>query len=99
MLGLIGGTAILSLFPQGTDLFGAYGLGLAIGFFAYFIVLLVMVGRSRNFNVDWFLDGRRKLPSGKIFLPQVDDPRGSAGLGMVDEPPSDQPPAGGAGLQ
>lgn len=88
LLGLIGGTAILSLFPQGTDLFGAYGLGLAIGFFAYFIVLLVMVGRSRNFNVDWFLDGRRKLPSGKIFLPQVDDPRGSAGLGMVDTPPS-----------
>jgi hypothetical protein len=99
LLGIIGGTAILSLFPEGTDLFGAYGLGLAVGFFAYFIVLLVMVGRSRNFNVDWFLDGRRKLPSGKIFLPQVDDPRGSAGLGMVDEPPSDQPPAGGPGLQ
>jgi hypothetical protein len=95
LIGIIGGTAILALFPQGTDLFGAYGIGLAVGFFLYFIVLQIMVGISKNFNIDWFLDGRRKLPGGKIFLPQVDDPQGPSGRGMVDRPPSDQGGAGG----
>lgn len=60
LIGVIGGAAVLALFPTKTDLFGAYGIGLAIGFFAYFIVLIVLVAISRNFTVDWFLDGRRK---------------------------------------
>jgi hypothetical protein len=94
LIGIIGGSAILALFPQGTDLFGAYGIGLAVGFFTYFIVLMIMVGISKNFNVDWFLDGRRKLPGGDIFLPQVDDPQGPSGRGMVDKPTT-----GGPGLE
>jgi hypothetical protein len=65
VVGALGGGAILALFPSGTDLFGAYGIGLAAGFFAYLIVLAVLVGRSPNFDRDFFLDGRRKqLPSG-----------------------------------
>ena len=47
------------MFPAKTSLFGAYGVGLATGFFLYFIVLNVLVAISPNFNVDWFLDGRR----------------------------------------
>jgi hypothetical protein len=62
LVGVLGGSAVLALFPSGTDLFGAYGIGLAVGFFGYFLALLVMVGLSDNFNVDWFLDGRRKKP-------------------------------------
>ncbi len=62
LLGILGGAAILALFPAGTDLFGAYGIGLAIGFFAYFLVLLLLAYNSDNFNGDWFLDGRRKNP-------------------------------------
>lgn len=39
VIGIVGGGAILSLFQAGTDLFGAYGIGLALGFFAYHIRL------------------------------------------------------------
>lgn len=63
IIGAIGGAAVLKLFPAGTDLFGWYGLGLAAGFFLYFVVLLIMVARSNgDFTVTWFLDGRHKEP-------------------------------------
>ena len=60
VIGIIGGAAILALFPEGTDLFGGYGVGLFIGFFSYFIVLNLQVARSKKFFVEWFLDGRSK---------------------------------------
>ncbi len=86
LLGIIGGTAILALFPQGTDLFGAYGIGLASGFFLYLLFLLISVNISKNFNVDWFLDGRRKLPDGRVVVPGVTD-------GMpIDQRPMDVDP-------
>jgi hypothetical protein len=74
LIGIIGGGAILTLFPAKTDLFGAYGIGLAVGFFLYFVLLTVLVRISKNFNVDWFLDGRRRLPDGTVFVPQVGIP-------------------------
>ncbi|MBK8426294.1 MAG: hypothetical protein IPL27_10170 [Lewinellaceae bacterium] len=69
LIGVIGGGSVLALFKEGTDLFGAYGIGLFIGFFGYFLVLLLLVGISRNFNADWFLDGRRIKPSGDFEIP------------------------------
>ena len=60
VIGIIGGAAILALFPEGTDLFGGYGVGLFIGFFSYFIVLNLQLARSKKFFVEWFLDGRSK---------------------------------------
>lgn len=60
LVGTLGGTAVLALFPARSDLFGAYGIGLFAGFFGYFALLTVLVARSKNFDVDWFLDGRRK---------------------------------------
>lgn len=74
IMGVIGGSAVMALFPAGSDLFGAYGIGLAIGFFGYFLSLIILVGLSPNFDADWFLDGRRKLPDGTIFVPQVGTP-------------------------
>lgn len=74
IMGVIGGSAVLALFPAGSVLFGAYGIGLAVGFFGYFLSLIVLVARSENFDADWFLDGRRKLPDGTIFVPQVGTP-------------------------
>jgi hypothetical protein len=62
IIGTLGGGAVLALFDKKTDLFGAYGVGLAVGFFLYFFVLIVLVGLSKNFDSDWFLDGRRKNP-------------------------------------
>lgn len=70
VIGILGGGAVLALFPAKTDLFGAYGVGLAIGFFGYFIFLMVWVRISKNFNVDWFLDGRRRQPKGDWFIPE-----------------------------
>jgi hypothetical protein len=81
LLGAIGGTAVLALFPAKSDLFGAYGVGLAIGFFGYFMVLVVLVGVSKNFDVDWFLDGRRK----------------KLGTDQQSGPPDERPMEGGGG--
>ncbi|MCP4422326.1 MAG: hypothetical protein GY805_37435 [Chloroflexi bacterium] len=60
VIGILGGGAILALFPAKSDLFGGYGIGLFIGFFGYFIYLNVQVAISKKFTVDWFLDGRSK---------------------------------------
>ncbi len=69
VIGIVGGGAILALFPSGTDLFGAYGVGLAIGFFLYHTRLAGLVRRSPNFDDDFFLDGRRKKVSDDEFIP------------------------------
>jgi len=81
VIGVIGGSAVLALFPTGTYLFGAYGIGLSIGFFGYFIALIFLVGISKNFDVDWFLDGRRKMPDGTVLVPE-----GSGGKAMLAKP-------------
>jgi hypothetical protein len=60
LVGAIGGAAILAIFPAKSDLFGAYGIGLFIGFFGYYLVMVYCVSKSPNFKSDWFLDGRRK---------------------------------------
>ena len=81
LIGVIGGGAILGIFKAGSDLFGAYGIGLATGFFLYFIVLIILVAISPNFDVDWFLDGRRMLPDGTMFVPKLGEPV-QGGVGM-----------------
>jgi hypothetical protein len=73
IIGAIGGAAVLKLFPAGTDLFGWYGLGLAVGFFGYFAVLLLMVRKSGGvFTITWFLDGRKKALNENETLPGPD---------------------------
>ena len=69
LIGVLGGGAVLALFPAGSELFGAYGLGLALGFFAYYFSLLYLVKISDNFDADWFLDGRRKDPAAGYSIP------------------------------
>ena len=73
LLGAIGGAAVLALFPAKSNLFGAYGIGLFAGFFGYFFILIIMVGVSKNFNVDYFLDGRRKVVAKNYFIPEYVD--------------------------
>lgn len=69
IIGIIGGGAILGLFQAGSDLFGAYGIGLAIGYFLYHVRLSSLVRRSPNFSEDFFLDGRRKKVAADEFIP------------------------------
>jgi hypothetical protein len=80
LIGIIGGAAVLALFPAQTPIFGAYGIGLALGFFAYFILLLILVGISPNFSADWFLDGRRI------------DPAAGVGYGAIPQRPMGRQP-------
>jgi len=72
LIGVLGGGAILVIFPAKSDLFGAYGLGLATGYFLYFLALVILVSKSDNFTSDWFLDGRRKRPIEPFCIPDDD---------------------------
>ena len=92
LLGVIGGGAVTALFGDAkTTLFGAYGLGLAVGFFAYFLTLIVLVRRSKGvFTMAWFLDGRRRRLGDDEEIPE--DSRGS-GVAMSLRPPAAAQPA------
>jgi hypothetical protein len=92
LVGVIGGGAVTALFGDGKSaLFGAYGLGLAAGFFAYFAVLVAMVQKSDGvFTWTWFLDGRRKA------LKEDETTEGTRGSGTAMDL---QFPSGAAGTQ
>lgn len=46
IIGTLGGATVIGLFdPQG-PLFASYAFGLALGFFAYFIIYWVVVGKA-----------------------------------------------------
>jgi uncharacterized membrane protein YeaQ/YmgE (transglycosylase-associated protein family) len=80
LVGAIGGAAVLSIFPAKSELFGAYGIGLFAGFFAYFSFLLLWVRISEGFTFDWFLDGRRP----KLGDDEEDGPAGMGGGEAAD---------------
>jgi hypothetical protein len=85
VISIIGGGAILALFQSGTDLFGAYGIGLAVGFFSYHLRLSGLVRRSPNFDDDFFLDGRRKKVAPDEFIPDYVRPSPTA-MGEITNP-------------
>jgi len=74
LIGVLGGAAVLAIFPARTSLFAAYGIGLGLGFFGYFLTLNFYVLLSRRsggaFSWDWFLDGRRKQPAPDEYIPE-----------------------------
>jgi hypothetical protein len=72
LIGVIGGGAVLTLFPEESDLFGAYGIGLAVGFFGYFGFLLYL-RRKAGFPWAWFLDGRRPELADREVAPAPDE--------------------------
>jgi hypothetical protein len=77
LLGAVGGAAVTSLFSAQTDLFGAYGIGLAAGFFAYFFILVILVNKAPGFNSGWFIDGR-----GPALGPDQTQVQGGRGMGL-----------------
>jgi len=44
VIGAIGGTAVLKLFPSGTASFDEYSAGLAVGFFVYLAISIIIAG-------------------------------------------------------
>jgi len=96
LIGAIGGGAALALFPEGSDLYGAYGIGLAVCFFGYYLTLLAFVKRSKCFDVNWFLDGRRKLPDGTWYVPQAGEhPFGGIPMVATSHEEAGKKPPGG----
>jgi len=55
VIGAVGGAAVVTLFPEGSVAFGAYGIGLAIGFFVYFIISLILAGKMGTLSTvgEW----------------------------------------------
>jgi hypothetical protein len=51
VIGAVGGAAVLALFPAQSELFGAYGIGLAAGFFIYVGFLIVATVRTTGAQV------------------------------------------------
>lgn len=64
IIGALGGGAILALFPARSTLFGWYGVGLAAGFFGYFVLLVTFVvfQFKNGWTFEWLLDGRKPKP-------------------------------------
>ena len=48
VIGAVGGATITALFPAGSNAFGYYGIGLAIGFLGYLAISLAVSGLSKN---------------------------------------------------
>src|SRR5262249_17449103 len=49
VIGAVGGAAVLALFPAQTPPFAAYGTGLAVGFFAYIVILILATLIAKGF--------------------------------------------------
>jgi hypothetical protein len=64
VIGAVGGTAVLALFPGGTALFGIYGIGLAVGFFGYLISALALASRAGQSATvyEWMGAGTTSAP-------------------------------------
>ena len=48
VIATVGGAAVLSLFPAQTETFGAYAIGLFVGFFGYFVIFLVIARAGKT---------------------------------------------------
>jgi len=55
VVGAVGGATVTALFPEKTEAFGMYGIGLAVGFFLYFIVSLLIAGKTGQLSAvnEW----------------------------------------------
>lgn len=71
LIGAIAGGTVVALFPAKSEMFGAYGVGLAIGFFSYFLFLVAFVATSKDFTFAWFLDGRATKPDYTTSVPMA----------------------------
>lgn len=75
VIGAVGGGAVTALFPSGSQSFGSYGLGLALGFFLYLVVSLIVVGKTEGLTKanEWLGEPQSALKSG-VGSPQGGGP-------------------------
>ena len=66
--GFLGKSATLAVNPE---TFGAYCIGLLVGFLAYLVILIILVRMSQGeYDSLFFLDGRRLVPDPKYDVPE-----------------------------
>jgi hypothetical protein len=55
VIGAVGGGAITALFPAGSGAFGAYGIGLALGFFFYLVAAMIVTWKTEGLSAanEW----------------------------------------------
>jgi uncharacterized membrane protein YeaQ/YmgE (transglycosylase-associated protein family) len=55
VIGAVGGATVTGLFRKETDAFGLYGVGLAVGFFLYLLVSLVVAKQTSTLSAvnEW----------------------------------------------
>ena len=75
IVGVLGGAAVLGLIGDGKTanptLVGYYGVGLMSGFVTYLVVLLLLVRFSKGeYDMLFFLDGRRRKPAPGYEVPE-----------------------------
>ncbi len=56
IIGAIGGAAVLALFSKDSQMFSAYAIGLAVGFFGYVLILLLLGLFSKQITLADLLD-------------------------------------------
>lgn len=76
VIGSIGGAAVLALFPAQSILFGAYGIGLAIGFFAYWLILFVSPFFAFGWSEGWLWVVKRWTADARAMAVVEDDDAG-----------------------
>lgn len=75
VIGAVGGAAITKLFPTASDTFGMYCIGLAVGFFAYLVVSLVLAKKTDQLSAvnEWLgepsRDAQTPSPGGGVAPP------------------------------
>jgi hypothetical protein len=71
VIAAVGGGAVTSLFPSGSQAFGAYGLGLAAGFFSYLVVSLIIAAKTEGLKpANEWLGEPQSLPVHAARSPQ-----------------------------
>ena len=81
VIGAVGGGLVTKLFPAGESAFGAYGIGLAVGFFVYLVVSVLIAKSTGTLDAvnEWLGEpstGPRVAPRGNGSpppLPRVHD--------------------------
>jgi len=70
VIAIVGGAGVLSLFPAQSTLFGAYAIGLFIGFFGYAITFIILARKART-SWERIIMGRQAVFS--MNAPENDD--------------------------
>jgi len=73
VIGAVGGATVTGLFQKGTDIFGYYGIGLAVGFFLYLIVSVALAAKTNTLTAvnEWLGEPQQSIRTGSGALEET----------------------------